>query len=108
MLIFAFTLRTPRPRTGWGLGHFVYLGVALILIRPLGMLGLVLVNAVQNTSHALVLLWLLNRRVQGLVSRDLGIFLAKVVGASGVMGLSCHILLVAVGPLADPDRRSPC
>ncbi|MGI5836534.1 MAG: murein biosynthesis integral membrane protein MurJ [Chloroflexota bacterium] len=103
MLIFAFYARkdTKTPVLVGVLAIFVYLGVALTLIRPLGMLGLVLANAVQNTSHALVLLWLLNRRVQGLVSRDLGIFLAKVVGASGVMGLSCHILLVAVGPLAD-------
>ncbi len=92
ILIFAFYARkdTRTPVLVGVMAIFVYLAVALALIRPLGMLGLVLANAVQTTSHAVVLLWLLNRVVQGVVNRELGGFLVRVVAAALAMGLACQ------------------
>jgi|GEM_PF-7059118 len=83
------------------MGIFVYLAVALTLLPSLGMLGLVLANAVQNTSHALVLLWLLNRLVKGVVDREMAGFLVRVVAAAAVMGVACQGVLSVAQPLAN-------
>src|SRR5450756_521284 len=95
LLIFAFYARkdTRTPVLVGVMAIFVYLAMALTLIRPLGMLGLVLANATQTTTHAVVLLWLLNRRVAGVVDRDLASFLGRVVAAAAAMGLACQLVL---------------
>jgi putative peptidoglycan lipid II flippase len=62
-----------------------YLVVALTLIRPLGMLGLVLADSVKHVSHALTMLFLTWRRMGGLGSLDLGRTAAKTLGASMAM-----------------------
>ncbi len=101
LLIFAFYARkdTRTPVLVGVIAIMVYLTVALTLIRPLGMLGLVLANAVQTTSHALLLLWLLSRRVRGVVNRELGSFLVRVMVAALTMGLACQLFLTIVQPL---------
>ncbi len=101
LLIFAFYARkdTLTPVLVGVMAIFVYLTVALALVRPMGMLGLVLANAAQNSSHALVLLWLLNRVVRGTVDRELGIFLLRVVAAALAMGLACQLFLAFAAPL---------
>ncbi|HEX9014414.1 MAG TPA: lipid II flippase MurJ, partial [Chloroflexota bacterium] len=102
LFIFAFYARkdTRTPVAVGIMAVFVYLAVALPLVRPLGMLGLVLANSAQWTSHALVLLWLLNRRVAGVIDADIGVFLLKVAAASAVMGVVCEAGLAVAGPLA--------
>ncbi len=103
LLIFAFYARkdTRTPVLVGVMGIFVYLAVALTLLPSLGMLGLVLANAVQNTSHALVLLWLLNRLVKGVVDREMAGFLVRVVAAAAVMGVACQGVLSVAQPLAN-------
>jgi putative peptidoglycan lipid II flippase len=63
----------------------VYLAVALVLIGPLGMLGLVLADSAKHCSHALVMLWLSNRRVGKLSELRLGRIAGKAVLAGGAM-----------------------
>ena len=67
-LIFAFYARqdTLTPAIVGVLGVGIYLAVALPLLRPLGMIGLVLANSMQWVGHALAMLWLLRRRMGGL------------------------------------------
>jgi putative peptidoglycan lipid II flippase len=65
----------------------IYLAVALTLIGPLGAVGLALANAVQNSSHALILLVLLRRALPGLqLGRALLPFLARTIPAAAVVG----------------------
>jgi putative peptidoglycan lipid II flippase len=72
---------------------FIYLVVALSTIGMLGARGLALANAVQNSSHALILLWLLSRALPGLrLSNALLPFLARVLPAAA---LTCAVLLIA-------------
>ncbi len=72
---------------------FIYLAVALSLIGPLGAVGLALANAVQNSSHALILLVLLRRSLPGLnLGRALLPFLARTIPAATVVG---GLLIVA-------------
>ncbi len=71
----------------------IYLAVALSLIGPLGAVGLALANAVQNSSHALILLVLLRRSLPGLnLGRALLPFLARTIPAATVVG---GLLIVA-------------
>ena len=102
LLIFAFYARkdTKTPVLVGVMAIFVYLVVALTLIRPFGMLGLVLANAAQITSHAVMLLWLMNRRVSGVVNRELAGFLGRIITAAAVMGFACQLVLMVAGHLA--------
>ncbi len=67
---------------------FIYLAVALSTIGVLQARGLALADAVKNSSHALILLFLLRRALPGLqLGASLGPFLARVVPAAIVVGL---------------------
>lgn len=73
----------------------VYLTVALSLIQPLGMLGLVLADSAKHMSHALIMLTLTRRRIGRLSDLRLGQTAAKTLVAAGVMaGLIALTLLV--------------
>jgi len=88
LLIFAFYARkdTRTPvLVGVG-GVLTYLLVALTLIGPLGMLGLVVANSVQLSVHALVMLYLSHRYFDGLRGQRLGATAVKVIVASAVTG----------------------
>jgi putative peptidoglycan lipid II flippase len=76
----------------------IYLGVALALIAPLGVVGLALANAVQNGSHAVILLVLLGRAMPGLrLGRAVWPFLARTLPAAAATGLAVWL---AWAPLA--------
>jgi putative peptidoglycan lipid II flippase len=76
----------------------IYLVVALSTIGPLQARGLALANAIQNSSHALILLWLLRRGVPGLrLGWSLGPFLARVTPAAAALGV---LLLFLWPPLS--------
>jgi putative peptidoglycan lipid II flippase len=87
-LIFAFYARkdTKTPVLVGVLGVVVYVVAALLLIVPLGMLGLVLANSIQLTSHALLMLYLAHRRFDALRNQALGRTALKVAVASLVIG----------------------
>jgi putative peptidoglycan lipid II flippase len=63
----------------------VYLAVALPLIGPLGMLGLVLADSAKHVSHAGTMLYLTRQRLGSLADMQLGKTLLKVLLASGAM-----------------------
>jgi putative peptidoglycan lipid II flippase len=88
LLIFAFYARkdTRTPVLVGVLGVLVYLVAALLLIAPLGMLGLVLANSIQWTTHTLVMLYLAHRHFDGLRNQGLGKTVLKVGVASLVTG----------------------
>jgi len=65
---------------------FVYLGVALALLKPLGMIGLVLADSAKHVSHALTMTVLLRRQV-GPLRGGLGITGLKTLAATAGMGL---------------------
>jgi putative peptidoglycan lipid II flippase len=73
-------------------GVFIYLAVALTTIGWLGARGLALANAVQNSSHALILLVLLRRSLPGLrLGAALWPFLVRVVPTSGLIALLLYL-----------------
>lgn len=95
ILIFAFYARkdTKTPVLVGVLGVLIYLGVALVLIAPWGMLGLVLANSVQLTCHALLMLYLTHRRFDGLRGQALMQTVLKVLVASMLTGALLYLSL---------------
>jgi putative peptidoglycan lipid II flippase len=77
----------------------VYLVVALSLLAPLGMLGLVLADSAKHCSHAVTMLVLGRRRFGGL--GDLGLWAAgaKALLAAAAMGAAISICLAGVNRL---------
>lgn len=90
-LVFAFYARqdTLTPALVGVLGVGIYLAVALPLLRPWGMMGLVLANSMQWAGHALVMLWLLRRRIGPLMGE-------RVWSTGGRALLAALIMAVAV------------
>lgn len=88
VLIFAFYARkdTKTPVMVGVVSVLIYLGVALPLMAPLGMLGLVLANSVQLGSHALLMLLLTQRHFNGLRGQELPKTVVKVLFASVLTG----------------------
>ncbi len=87
-LVFAFYSRrdTLAPNLVACAGVGIYLLVALTLIVPFGMLGLVLANAAQLSGHALLMLSLIWKRWGGLGRNGVVTLLKNVTLASAVMG----------------------
>ncbi len=77
-------------------GGLVYLAVALSLVQPAGVFGLVTANTVQNSFHGIVLGVLLWRRMRGFGPAGARPFLVKLAIAGGVSAAAA----VAVRELA--------
>ncbi len=98
-LIFAFYARhdTLTPALVGVGGVIVYFIVAVLLLNPLGMIGLIIANSVQLTFHALVMLILLIRRVGSLRGHLLRSTIIKVGAATAVMALCTWGALFIIG-----------
>jgi len=94
-LVFAFYARqdTLTPALVGAAGVGIYLAVALALIRPLGMIGLVLANSLQLMGHALAMLALFWRRLGGLAGYGVGMAATKALLASLAMGGATYLAL---------------
>jgi putative peptidoglycan lipid II flippase len=77
--------RTPVLVGFAGIG--VYLAVALATVDSLGMPGLALANAVQNSAHAVVLYVLLARSFKALRAPGLAVFVGAIALAGAIVGL---------------------
>jgi putative peptidoglycan lipid II flippase len=66
------------------------LGINLALVRVMGFRGLAMGTALAAMFNALALLWLLERRLNGLDGRRVAVALAKILMASILMGLAAH------------------
>ncbi len=102
LFIFAYYARknTRTPVLVGILGIGFYLAVALPLLGPLGMPGLVLANTVQNAGHALVMLWLLNRLLGGVGGAGFGRFMAVIGACALLVAAAAGVMLFAYTTLA--------
>jgi putative peptidoglycan lipid II flippase len=101
VLIMAFYARqdTWTPAVVGMVAVGIYLVVALPLVQPLQMQALVLANSVQHFSHAIIMLWLLQRRL-GNVLEHTGGTVGKVLLASAGMAVAVWLLGPVAGYLA--------
>lgn len=77
----------------------VYLVVALALIKPLGMLGLVLADSMKHISHALTMLVLTRRQIGQLADMRLIQTVSKALLAAGIMAVVMAVILRAMDSL---------
>ncbi|MDQ4076196.1 MAG: murein biosynthesis integral membrane protein MurJ [Chloroflexota bacterium] len=101
VLIIAFYARqnTLTPAVV-GIGAIgIYLVVALPLLEPLQMLGLVFANSVQHFSHAIIMLVLLQRHLGGLTGGGMHRMVPRVLLASLGMGAMVWLTTLAAGSL---------
>ena len=117
VLIFGYYARqnTRKPVVVGVIAVGVYLAVALPLVHPLGMLGLVLANSAQFTFHALAMWWLMHRDLGRVGDATVGrtIRVASLVGLA--MGAVVFVLAKVLEgaplgafqatPSGDPLRR---
>ncbi|MBM3129533.1 MAG: murein biosynthesis integral membrane protein MurJ [Chloroflexi bacterium] len=87
-LVFAFYARknTFLPNLVQFFAVAIYLVVALALVQPLGMIGLVIANSAMLTGHALMMLWLTHTRLGGFGRQGMIALTIKVIVASIAMG----------------------
>lgn len=81
----------------------VYLAVALALLHPLGMLGLVLADSAKHVSHALSMLILTQQRIGTLADLRLGQTAGKTLLAAGVMAGLIALTLSGTSRLVDTN-----
>jgi putative peptidoglycan lipid II flippase len=67
------------------------LAMNLVLVRVMGYRGLALGTAIAAMLNAVVLLWLLRGRLEGIEGNRVAIAFAKITGASLLMGLAAHL-----------------
>lgn len=72
------------------------LGLNIVLVRILGFKGLALGTAIAAIFNAVVLLWLLHRRINGLDERRLAIATTKIAIASALMGAAAYFTLTGL------------
>lgn len=104
LLIVAFYARkrTITPVLVGVAGAGVYVAMALATVAPLGMAGLALANAVQNSAHAVVLYALLAREHAAMRQAAIAGFLARVVFS----GLACAGVLLGGAMLLSASLKS--
>ena len=87
-----YSLRDARtPVTVSVISVLVNLGLNLALVRVMGFRGLALGTAIAAIFNAVVLLWLLRRRLGGLEGRSLAIAATKISIASAAMGVAAYL-----------------
>ena len=86
----------------------VYLAVALLLIKPLGMLGLVLADSAKHFGHAVTMLFLTRRRTGTLADLRLGQTAVKAllaaVAMAGLMALALNLSTSFLGATTLVDK----
>ncbi len=92
MLVFASYARhdTLRPALVGVGSMLVYTAVAVGLLRPFGLLALMLADAVKHMVHTSLMAWLLRRELGGLGGYAVWLTALKAALAAGLMGLGVY------------------
>ena len=90
MLVFASYARkdTWRPALVGFISIIIYSLTALILLRPLGLLSLMVADAVKHVVHTMIMLWILRRQLGGLAGNPVLRSSAKSLLAAVLTGLA--------------------
>jgi putative peptidoglycan lipid II flippase len=88
MLVFASYARkdTWRPALVGFISILIYSLTALVLLRPLGLLSLMVADAVKHVVHTMIMLWILHRQLGGLAGQTVLRSLFKSLVAAVLTG----------------------
>jgi len=89
MLVIASYARkdTWRPALVGVVSILIYTATALALLDSLGLLSLMVADAVKHVVHSLMMLWVLRRHVGGFAGFGIGLTIIKSLAAAAVTGL---------------------
>jgi putative peptidoglycan lipid II flippase len=92
MLVFASYARrdTWRPALVGVISIVIYSITAVLLLKPLGLFSLMVADAVKHIVHTLIMLWLLQRHLQGLGGHRVTITTLKSIAAAIATGLAAY------------------
>lgn len=99
MLVFASYSRkdTWRPALAGVISITIYTIVAAILLEPLGLLSLMVADAVKHIIHTSIMLWLLQRHIGGLAGYQIGSTVVKSLLAAIATGLAAAFVAWLLG-----------
>jgi putative peptidoglycan lipid II flippase len=105
MLIIASYARkdTWRPAMVGVISIVIYTITAFVLIDPLGLLSLMVADAVKHAVHTLLMIWLLRRLVGSLSSFKIGAVLAKSLIAALLVGGAAYLTATMLNGVLDQD-----
>lgn len=103
MLVFASYARkdTWRPALVGVISIVIYSITAVALLQPLGLLSLMVADAVKHISHTLMMLWVLRRHIGGIGGYGIGVTAVKAVIAATVTGFVAFGVGMLVGTAVD-------
>jgi len=87
-------------------GIYIIAALTPTFFGPLTLNGLILANSIQWASHAVIMLWLLNRRMGGLHGHGMLRLLVKVLLASAGMGVVTWAVAEMLTQSLEPGRLS--
>jgi putative peptidoglycan lipid II flippase len=89
MLVFASYARkdTWRPALAGVISIVIYTIIAVVLLDPLGLLSLMVADAVKHIVHTTIMIWLLRRHVGGLATFGMRETLLKSLGAAALAAI---------------------
>ena len=92
MLVFASYARkdTWRPALVGFISIVIYCVTALVLLRPLGLLSLMVADAVKHVVHTLIMLWLLRRQLGDLAGNPVLRSATKSLAAAALTGAAAY------------------
>jgi len=108
MLVFASYARkdTWRPALVGVISIVIYCLTALVLLRPLGLLSLMVADAVKHVVHTLIMLWLLRRQLGDLSGNPVLRSAAKSLVAAAFTGAAAYgVAYLVTGIVAGPTAR---
>ncbi len=105
MLVFASYARkdTWRPALVGVVSIVVYSITAVSLLKPLGLLSLMVADAVKHIVHTLIMLWLLQRHLHGLRGHNVTVTTLKSIAAAAATGLAAYGVAFLLQPLLPAD-----
>lgn len=104
MLVYASYARqdTWRPALAGAVSILVYLVVAVVLLRPLGLLSLMAADAVKHIVHTAIMVWILTHQLEHWEGLELPSVLGKGVVSAGLTSLSAYLTYLLLLPYLPP------
>ncbi len=105
MLVIASYARkdTWRPALVGVISIVIYTITAFALIKPLGLLSLMVADAVKHGVHTLIMIWILRRQVGNLSGYQIGAALLKSIVAAISVGIAAYICATLLSGVFEHD-----
>jgi len=108
MLVFASFARkdTLRPALAGVISILIYLLVAIVLLRPLGLLSLMVADGIKHIVHTAIMYVIVRRQIGKMSGYDILVTTAKSVIAAMLVGITAYLVASFVTGVVDASSLS--